>query len=59
MRYLGVIVLILGALFLIAQGVVATLLTNTNLIIGLVVVILGYVLHIFLDKKAHHKRIGE
>lgn len=52
LRYLGVIVLLVGALILIYLGIAGTGQSNTGLVVGFVLVIVGYVLHIFLDKRA-------
>lgn len=50
---LGVILLLIGAGYLIYLGVAGTGQSNTGLIIGLALVVVGYILHIFLDKKTN------
>lgn len=49
--YLGVLVEIIGAAILIYLGISGTNQSNVGLIIGLGLVVLGFLLHIFLDKK--------
>jgi len=50
LKYLGVIVLLIGVAVL-AFPALAGVLTNTCLLIGLLLVVLGYVGHIYLNKK--------
>ena len=49
--YLGILVEVIGAAILIYLGFAGTGQTNTGLVIGLVLVLVGFLLHIFLDKK--------
>lgn len=49
--YLGVFVQLIGAILLIYLGFAGTSQTNIGLIIGLVLVVLGFLIHIILDKK--------
>lgn len=51
--YLGIIILLIGACILIYLGIAGTGQSNTGLIVGLVLVLVGYLVHIFLDKKAN------
>lgn len=51
LQYLGVIVLLIGAGVLTFLGIAGTGQSNVGLVVGLVLVIVGFVLHIFLDKK--------
>lgn len=53
LSYLGIVVLLIGAAFLIYLGINGTGQSNTGLVIGLGLVILGYILHIILDKKVN------
>lgn len=50
--YLGILVEIIGAAILIYLGFAGTGQSNTGLVIGLVLVIVGFLLHIFLDKSS-------
>lgn len=52
MQYIGILALIVGAILLIAEGLFGFMQSNTVLIAGLVLVVLGYLLHIFCGKKA-------
>ncbi len=53
MRYIGIIMMILGAIFLMLIAFFDIMpQSNVALVCGLGTVILGYVLHIFLDKRA-------
>lgn len=52
MQYIGILALIVGAILLIAEGLLGFMQSNTVLIIGLVLVVGGYLLHIFCGKKA-------
>ena len=49
--YLGVFIEVIGAAILIYLGIAGTHQSNIGLIIGVVLVILGFILHIILDKK--------
>lgn len=49
--YLGVLVQLIGAIVLIYLGFAGTSQSNTGLIIGLALVVIGFLMHIFLDKK--------
>lgn len=50
-KNLGVILLLIGAVLLIVEGL-TTRADNTLLIVGLPLVIIGYIAHIFLNRKA-------
>lgn len=52
MQYIGILALIVGAILLIAEGLLGFMQSNTILVIGLVLVVGGYLLHIFCGKKA-------
>lgn len=56
MKYFGVIVMIIGAIFLMLIAF-ANFLPQSNgaLAGGLAIVVIGYILHIFLDKRAEGK----
>lgn len=49
--YLGVLVEVIGAALLIYLGFAGTGQSNTGLAIGMALVIIGFLLHIFLDRK--------
>ncbi|TFH94362.1 hypothetical protein ACTML9_09265 [Porphyromonas levii] len=49
--YLGVLVQLIGAILLIYIGFAGSNQSNTGLIIGLLLVVFGFLIHIFLDKK--------
>lgn len=51
MKNLGVIVLLIGVVILAVPAMTGGL-TNTVLMTGLVVIVVGYLGHIFLNKKA-------
>lgn len=53
LNYLGVILLLIGAAILIYLGFTGTNQSNTGLIVGLVLVILGFILHILIDRKVN------
>lgn len=55
LKYLGTIVMLIGAIVLIVIGVTGGAQANTGLFIGLGLIFLGYILHIVLDKKASEK----
>lgn len=51
MKYLGILISVVGAIILIASFFVATYKTNnTYLIAGIVLVITGFLSHIFINK---------
>ncbi|MDO5035572.1 MAG: hypothetical protein Q4D93_01260 [Porphyromonas sp.] len=50
LKYLGIILLLIGAGLLIYLGV-AGMQSNTLLVVGFALTIVGFLLHIFLDKK--------
>ena len=49
--YLGIFVELIGAAILIYLGFAGTGQTNIGLVVGLLLVVVGFFLHIFLDKK--------
>lgn len=49
--YLGILIEVIGAAILIYLGVAGTSQSNIGLIIGFALVVIGFLLHIFLDKK--------
>lgn len=49
--YLGILIEVIGATILIYLGVAGTSQSNIGLIIGFALVVIGFLLHIFLDKK--------
>lgn len=49
--YLGVLVQLIGAILLIYLGFTGTSQSNTGLIVGLLLVVVGFLIHILLDKK--------
>lgn len=49
--YLGIFVELIGAAILIYLGFAGTGQTNIGLVVGLLLVVVGFLLHIFLDKK--------
>ncbi len=55
MKYLGIIVLTVGAILLMLKAFVISAPSNTLLVVGVVLVLIGYLLHIFLDKKDAEK----
>lgn len=57
MKYLGIIVMTIGAILLILKAFVIATQSNTLLIAGLVLVCIGYVVNIVLDKKSAEKLI--
>lgn len=52
LKYLGTIVMLIGAGVLVFIGVTGGAQANVGLFVGLGLILLGYVLHIVLDKKA-------
>lgn len=50
LKYLGVIVLLIGVAILAVPTITGGL-SNTILLAGIVVIIVGYLVHIFLNKK--------
>ena len=59
-RYIGIIVMLAGAIVLLLKAF-ANLMPQNNLIliIGLVLVVVGYLLFIVLDKAAENKTVHE
>lgn len=51
LKYLGVIILIIGVLVLAVPYLTSGGTTNTFLITGMVLIVVGYLSHIFLNKK--------
>lgn len=49
--YLGVLVQVIGAIILIYLGFAGINESTTGLVIGLALVVIGFILHIVLDKK--------
>ncbi len=54
-KYLGVLVLLIGALILIYSGFNPSYDSNTLLGTGLVLVVLGYIGYIFLNRTSSHQ----
>lgn len=54
-QYLGVLVLLIGALILIYTGFNPSYDSNTLLGTGLLLVVLGYIAHIFLNRSTSQK----
>ena len=54
MRYTGIIIVLLGALALIVPAF-ANFETNTTLLIGMVLLVAGAIVHIFVTKKGIDK----
>ena len=52
LKYLGTLVMLIGAGVLVFIGVTGGAQANVELFVGLGLILLGYVLHIVLDKKA-------
>lgn len=50
---IGILVMLIGACYLIYLGLAGTGQSNIGLVIGLVLVVLGFFLHIILDKKSN------
>jgi len=50
-KYLGMLVLLVGVLILAAHFFANSTSGNMQLIVGLVLIVLGYVAHIFLNRK--------
>lgn len=50
-KNLGIIILLIGAVLLIVEGLTHRA-DNTLLIVGLPLVLVGYIAHIFLNRKA-------
>lgn len=55
LKYLGVLLMLIGAGVLIFIGVSGGAQANAGLFAGLGLILLGYLLHIILDKKAADK----
>ena len=55
LRYLGVLVLLIGVIVLVIPAISGSAGSNVMLVLGLVLVLLGYVGHIMLNKNS--KRI--
>ncbi|MDO4702620.1 hypothetical protein [Tannerella sp.] len=55
LKYLGVLVLLIGVVILAIPAISGSAGSNVMLVLGLVLVLLGYVGHIFLNKNS--KRI--
>lgn len=51
LTYLGILIELIGAGVLIFLGINGTGESNIGLIIGLALVVIGFLLHIFLDKR--------
>lgn len=49
--YLGAFMQLIGAILLIYLGFFGASQSNTGLIVGLLLVVVGFLVHIFLDKK--------
>lgn len=52
LKYLGTLVMLIGAGVLVFIGITGGAQANVGLFVGLGLILLGYVLHIVLDKKA-------
>ena len=52
LKYLGTLVMLIGAGVLVFIGITGGAQANIGLFVGLGLILLGYVLHIVLDKKA-------
>jgi len=52
LKYLGTLVMLIGAGVLVYIGITGGAQANVGLFVGLGLILLGYVLHIVLDKKA-------
>lgn len=52
LKYLGTLVMLIGAGVLVFIGATGGAQANVGLFVGLGLILLGYVLHIVLDKKA-------
>lgn len=55
LKYLGVLIMLIGAGVLIFIGATGGAQANVGLFVGLGLILLGYILHIVLDKKASDK----
>lgn len=51
LTYIGVLVQLIGAVILIYLGIMGTNQSNIGLIIGFILVIAGFLIHIIMDKK--------
>jgi len=51
-KHLGVIILLIGVILLAVPFFAKTTLSNTMLLIGAGVIIAGYLIHIYLNRKA-------
>lgn len=55
LKYLGIIVMLIGAIVLIVIGATGGAQANVGLFVGLGLILVGYLLHIVLDKKVSEK----
>lgn len=52
LKYLGILILLIGVVVLAIPAMSGSMVSNSMLAIGLVLVILGYIAHIFLNKNS-------